>query len=87
MASNGRAGSIPAPGTFVKPQQFDYQIVGVFVFELLGKYWALSVLAAKIFYFLKYKIGKNPPAETGVIRCYGRQRATNLYFSDSRRQM
>jgi len=40
----------------------------------LGKYWALSVLAAKIFYFLKYKIGKNPPAETGVIRCYGRQR-------------
>lgn len=53
----------------------------------LGKYWALSASAVKIFSFSKYKINRNLSAETGVLRCYGRQRATNLYFSGSREQI
>ena len=33
------------------------------------------------------QISKNLSVETGVLRCYGRQRATNLYYSGSREQI
>jgi hypothetical protein len=35
-----RAGSIPAPGTFLKPQIIGSQLFGVFI---LGKIWALFI--------------------------------------------
>ena len=40
-----------------------------------------------IFYFFKIQNQQNLSAETGVLRCYGRQRATNLYYSGSREQI
>jgi hypothetical protein len=51
--------------------------------------WALtlSLFAVKIFYFFKIQNQQNLSAETGVLRCYGRQRATNLYYSGSREQI
>ena len=51
--------------------------------------WALtlSLFAVKIFYIFKIQNQQNLSAETGVLRCYGRQRATNLYYSGSREQI
>lgn len=49
--------------------------------------FSIFVLAVKFSIVFEMQISKNLSVETGVLRCYGRQRATNLYFSGSRRQM
>lgn len=49
--------------------------------------FSIFVLAVKIFYCFRNANQQKSVCETGVLRCYGRQRATNLYYSGSREQI